>query len=77
MARLWYQITEESKPSKSEFPFTHIPWINQTIPDIKYFYALDPFESRFLTLLNVWFPTMLKIQSKVQAAFPHFHHTYK
>ena len=52
-ARAWYKITN----STSTVPlilFKEIPWLDQSIPKIKYYYALDPFESRFQSLLNTF-----------------------
>ena len=50
-ARSWYKLTTNETKTPLIFPFKNtIPWLDQTIPSIGFYYALDPFESRYLTL---------------------------
>ena len=53
MARHWYDLTDSTSTNTPlKFPFkTLVPWLNQTIESIKYYYSVDPFESRYMMLL--------------------------
>jgi len=53
-ARYWYQLTDGNTktPSRTSFLFKNdIPWLNQSTDAIQYYYAIDPFESRYMMLL--------------------------
>ena len=53
-AKFWFKITDQTSTIK--FPLAkEIPWLDQTIDAIRYYYAIDPFESRYLMLLGTWF----------------------
>ncbi|XP_066919919.1 polyunsaturated fatty acid 5-lipoxygenase-like [Clytia hemisphaerica] len=52
-ARYWYKISDEN--TNIDFPLAStIPWLAQNLSETKYYYALDPFESRHLVLLQTW-----------------------
>lgn len=51
-ARAWYKLTEEGKERKILFPFTFIPWLNQSIESVVFHTAIDPFESRWASLFS-------------------------
>ena len=73
-ARSWYKITDQS--SNTDFPLANkIPWLEQNLTAIKYFYALDPFESRHLILVSTWRKILESIAPKLFAAFSKFKYT--
>ena len=52
MARYWYDLTDTTTTTPLKFPFKDlVPWLNQTTEAIQYYYAVDPFESRYMMLL--------------------------
>ena len=68
-ARYWYKISDEN--TNIDFPLAQtIPWLAQNLSETKYYYALDPFESRYLVLLQTWTNILLNtIFPGLQAAF--------
>jgi len=55
IARAWYQITTPEltgSERRTEFPLTTVPWLNQAETSAKFYYAVEPFLSRHITLLQ-------------------------
>eukprot|EP00111_Clytia_hemisphaerica_P024561 TCONS_00072416-protein len=53
-ARYWYILSDEN--TNIDFPLAHeIPWLAHNLTAVNYYYALDPFESRYMVLLSTWF----------------------
>jgi len=68
IARAWYQITTPElaeSERKTEFPLTTIPWLNQAETSTKFYYAVEPFLSRHLTLLSA-INSVYAVQIKAQ-----------
>ncbi|XP_047133050.1 polyunsaturated fatty acid 5-lipoxygenase [Hydra vulgaris] len=53
-ARKWYNINDGSLTSRSEFPFKDIPFLNQSLKDLYFFTAVNPIESSWLMLIQLW-----------------------
>ena len=52
-ARMWYKLAGSN--STNVFPLArHIPWLDHSIPELQYYYSIDPYESRFMILLGTW-----------------------
>ena len=68
-ARYWYKISDEN--TNIDFPLAQtIPWLAQNLSETKYYYALDPFESRHLVLLQTWINLLLNnVFPQLSAAF--------
>ena len=67
-ARFWYKITNGS--STIAFPFANqMPWLDQTVANMLYYYAIDPFESRYLMLFGTWVKAITKIGAPILKAF--------
>ena len=71
-ARYWYQISDEN--TNIDFPLAkEIPWLAHNLTAVNYYYALDPFESRYMALLNTWITAVFKtIAPALGQAFANF-----
>ena len=69
IARYWYKPTVKGEKQIINFPLTSIPWLNQTMEAVKFKTAIDPLESRWLTLLVVLKKAIEKIKLAVSAKF--------
>ena len=68
-ARSWYKLTVEGEKKIINFPLTSIPWLNQTMKAVRYKVAIDPFESRWFSLMLVLKKAIDKINLAVSAKF--------
>ena len=65
----FYVLTDETQQQTSGFPLKFIPVVNQTMTNFKFYYAVDPDESRFLMLYGTWNSAMQQIYIKILPAF--------
>ena len=68
-ARKFYVLTDETQQQTNGFPHKFIPVVNQTMTNLKFYYAVDPDESRFLMLYSTWNSAMRLIYGKILVAF--------
>ena len=68
-ARKFYVLTDETQQQTSGFPLKFVPVINQTTKNLKFYYAEDPDESRFLMLYGTWKAAIKQIYTKIFPAY--------
>ena len=69
IARYWYKPTVKGEKKIINFPLTSIPWLNQTMEAVKFKTAIDPLESRWLSLMLVLTKAIKKITLALSAKF--------
>jgi len=69
VARYWYQITDDESPRGTEFPFTQVPWLNQTLLNTAAFYSMDDFEAGYLATVQTWLKIADIIEEAINGVF--------
>ena len=69
MARMWYKITDGSVDRQAEFPLVQIPWLNQALTSVAFFYGIDDFESAYMGTLGTWLKVADTIEEKLVSIF--------
>lgn len=50
---MWYKISNKDDVN-TEFPLPHIPFLNQPMEKVAFYYATDPDEGRYLMLFKTF-----------------------